>query len=309
MSDNYNYGEDIPYEEIPEIQDPDIKRKIWDTAIGLQKVDNLTPSDNLLELAEKNIRNEISYQELDDKIRKYYNSADEKTIKEHLEADKVSSRIAQLLESGKTTSFELKKSTLAGIHGSLFEGVFSNELIIGRFRKVNISKAEAVLNGDTVKYSDFKLIPTELDMTLTDEAYNFSPKHAGLTPDNVTAEGIKHIAEFTTNIWKIHPFREGNTRTTAVFIQLYLQSMGFSINNEPFKNNSLYFRNALVRNSYSNDILKIQAEALFLERFFENLLCGKDNVLNNKDLYIDNKSLVSPDETPEPTDSTENCDI
>ena len=35
----------------------------------------------------------------------------------------------------------------------------------------------------------------------------------------------------------IHPFGEGNTRTTAVFTIKYLNSLGFSVNNEPFEKN------------------------------------------------------------------------
>ena len=28
---------------------------------------------------------------------------------------------------------------------------------------------------------------------------------------------VEHLAKFVSGIWQIHPFREGNTRTTAVF--------------------------------------------------------------------------------------------
>ena len=65
-------------------------------------------------------------------------------------------------------------------------------------------------------------------------------------------ELIKHIAKFTSSIWQVHPFGEGNTRTTAVFIEKYLNNMGFNVNNDMFKNKSLYFRNALVRSNYGN---------------------------------------------------------
>lgn len=55
---------------------------------------------------------------------------------------------------------------------------------------------------------------------------NFSYK--GLSIDNV----IAHIAKFISGIWQIHPFAEGNTRTTAVFTIKYLCSIGFDVNND-----------------------------------------------------------------------------
>ena len=53
-------------------------------------------------------------------------------------------------------------------------------------------------------------------------------------------------------IWQIHPFGEGNTRTTAVFLIKYLRSFGYTISNELFASHSWYFRNALVRANYFN---------------------------------------------------------
>ena len=63
---------------------------------------------------------------------------------------------------------------------------------------------------------------------------------------------ISRLARFTSSIWQVHPFCEGNTRTTAVFIIKYLRSLGYNVNNDLFKENSLYFRNALVLSNYSD---------------------------------------------------------
>ena len=97
---------------------------------------------------------------------------------------------------------------------------------------------------------------------------------------------IKHIAKFTSSVWQVHPFGEGNTRTTAVFIEKYLNNMGFNVNNDMFKNKSLYFRNALVRSNYGNIPKGIYPTFDYLVMFFENLLQGKNNELKNRDLYI-----------------------
>ena len=91
---------------------------------------------------------------------------------------------------------------------------------------------------------------------------------------------------FVSRFWQIHIFGEGNTRTTAVFIEKYLINMGFNVNNDMFKNNSLYFRNALVRCNYGNIPKGIYPTFDYLVMFFENLLQGKNNELNNRDLYI-----------------------
>ncbi len=99
-------------------------------------------------------------------------------------------------------------------------------------------------------------------------------------------ELILHIAKFTSSIWQVHPFGEGNTRTTAVFIEKYLNTMGFNINNDMFKNYSSFFRSALVRSNYVNIPKGIYPTFDYLVMFFENLLQNKNNKLENKDLYI-----------------------
>jgi hypothetical protein len=83
------------------------------------------------------------------------------------------------------------------------------------------------------------------------------------------------------------PFGEGNTRTTAIFTIKYLRSLGFKVNNDMFERHSWYFRNALVRANYRNAEKGINAEPLFLVRFFRNLLMGENNTLKNRYMMID----------------------
>lgn len=105
-------------------------------------------------------------------------------------------------------------------------------------------------------------------------------------------ESVKNIAKFTAGIWQIHPFCEGNTRATAVFIIKYLKSFGFDVNNDLFSENSWYFRNALVRANYNNVKIGITATTKYLELFFENLLLGKNNELKNRYMHIDFQSEI-----------------
>ena len=97
---------------------------------------------------------------------------------------------------------------------------------------------------------------------------------------------IEHLAKFVAGLWQIHPFGEGNTRTTAVFTIKYLRSLGFSVNNDMFERYSWYFRNALVRANYRNVQKGINAEPLFLVRFFRNLLLGETNELKNRYMIV-----------------------
>ena len=99
-------------------------------------------------------------------------------------------------------------------------------------------------------------------------------------------EVIKNITDFTSSIWQVHPFREGNTRTIAVFIEKYLINLGYNVNNTLFKDKSVYFRNALVRSNYFNNYLNIKEEKSYLIKFYENLLLGKNNNLHSEDLIV-----------------------
>ena len=98
---------------------------------------------------------------------------------------------------------------------------------------------------------------------------------------------MEHLAKFVAGLWQIHPFGEGNTRTTAVFTIKYLRSQGFDVNNDLFERHSWYFRNALVRANYRNLKKGINYEPLFLVRFFRNLLLGENNTLKNRYMMID----------------------
>ena len=251
------------------------KQEYWNTGIGLNKVDNLEPSEYLLELSQKNINGELKYNEVENLLKTHYEEQDSDDIKiqREKECDLVSLRIAQLLED---KSFGFSPITLKNIHKYLFKDIYD---FAGNYRTYNITKKEDILNSDTVKYVNYQEIESYFDYDFKEEK---SFDYSKLNNDEL----INHIAKFTSSIWQVHPFGEGNTRTTAVFIEKYLNSMGFNVNNEMFKNNSVYFRNALIRSNYGNIPKGIYPTFNYLRMFFENLLQGKNNELVNKDLYI-----------------------
>ena len=253
------------------------KTLAWSTAIGLQQVDGLTPSSYLYETAKRNIEGDISFVEVINLIDSYYQSRTSRADNEDErteEADKVSSRIAQILSE---PSFNFSPSFLVAIHKRLFEGIFK---FAGKIRDYDITKKEWVLNGDTVMYGAAYELKVALDYDFEQE-HNFNYK--GLSID----ETIRHITLFISRLWQIHAFGEGNTRTTAVFTIKYLRSLGFKADNDIFAENSWYFRNALVRANYTNLKKGIQENPIYLERFFRNLLLNEHNELKNRYTHID----------------------
>ena len=258
-------------------KDPDTREKAyaWKTAIGLQKVDGLTPSEYLVTTAKRNIEGEISLAESRELVTSYYKAkkvaAGDST--RTMEADLVSQHIAEVLSE---PSFTFSPAELISIHRRLFEGVFK---FAGKIRDYDITKNEWVLRGDTVHYgAAYRLIDTlAFDF---DQERGFS--YVGLSTD----ETIRHIARFTSNLWQIHAFGEGNTRTTGVFVIKYLRTLGFDVHNDVFAENAWYFRNALVRANYTNVPKGIEETTEYLELFFRNLLLGEQNELMSRYLVI-----------------------
>lgn len=274
---------ELDFEEYIRNSEPAKKEKTyaWATAIGLQQVDGLTPSKYLFETAKRNIDGEISVAEATSIIDSYYESKtarsgnDERTE----EADKVSSRIAQILSE---KSFNFSPSYLIALHGRLFAGIFK---FAGKIRDYDISKNEWVLDGDSVMYGAAFELKAALDYDFEQERH-FSYKNLTLE------ETVKHITFFVSRLWQIHAFGEGNTRTTAVFTIKYLRSLGFNADNRIFAENSWYFRNALVRANYNNLQKGIHENPEFLEKFFRNLLLGEHNELKNRFLHIRAKDFL-----------------
>jgi len=124
-----------------------------------------------------------------------------------------------------------------------------------------------------------------------------------------TAEVAKYIAQFVSDLWQIHPFGEGNMRTTAAFIIKYLHTFGFDISDETFANYSLYFRNALVRTNYNNMPKDIFATTQYLEAFFSNLILGEQNELKNRFLHISAQTQSATVHAPKCNYCTLDCTL
>lgn len=260
----------------------DKKKYIINTGIGLQDVDHLKNSKYFISKSNRYINGEISLNELENIIFSYYvNKPNDGDRTE--EADKIAIRIARIISED---SFTFTVGQLLAIHKELFIDVLNHA---GKIRTYNFSKKEWVLDNDSVIYGDYR----DLEMTL---AYDFEQekkfKYQGLSMDEI----IEHLAIFIANLWQIHVFEEGNTRTTAVFFIKYLRSLGFNVTNDSFAKNAWYFRNALVRANYNNVVKGVYEDYSFLIKFLRNLLLGEHNELLNRALHVSNiqaKQIVS----------------
>lgn len=204
------------------------KADAWQTAIGLQDVDGLKVSDYLLDTARQHIEGDISIDEAQQRIKAYYETkSGHDAIDE--EGDKASANIARILSE---PSFAFSLVGLTSIHRRIFEGVFK---FAGQIRTVEISKKEWVLGGEvSVSYQPSIDLREAIEYDLAREKeFDYS--------DKPISEVIRHLARFIADLWQIHPFREGNTRTTAVFLIKYLRSMGIPATNDMFKEHSWYF--------------------------------------------------------------------
>lgn len=271
------------------------RASVWRTAIGLQDVDGLKVSEYLKDEAVRHIEGDITIDDVRKRLKSYYTNknAHDNADAAREEADKVAANIAKLLSE---KSFSFTALEFLNIHRHLFDGVFKHA---GEIRPFDITKKEWILNGDTIIYGRAADIMMALRYDIQQEK-DFNYK--GLSIDDT----INHIVDFVALLWQNHPFREGNTRTTAVFVIKYLRSIGFKVDNDLFANNSWYFRNALVRANYRNVSKGIEPDKSFLVKFFRNFMLGERNELKNRFMLIgytgiDDTSSYLCEDTPTST--------
>lgn len=263
----------------------------WSMAIGLQDVDRLRTSDFLLELAKANIEGKISSDEVGRRLEEYYSqkSVQEKAESDGaIEADRVADRINLLLGE---KAFTFSPMELSRIHGFLFKDILPHA---EQYRTYNITKNQWILDSDTISYGSAGALPELLN-------YDFGEEKKFDYSSVSSAEAIRHIVRFISGIWQIHPFGEGNTRTTAVFLIKYLRSFGLEVNNESFEKHSLFYRNALVRSQYENIPKRIHRTFEPLERFMNFAVFGIPADFRNRTLHIRwNEQLRQNDVSEEP---------
>ena len=259
------------YRELPLNDNMQKRREYWEVAKGLQAADGLATSEYLESVIQDTLTGRYDTAEAAERVGRYYEEND--TDGREKEADLSAARITYILERG---GFSFSPVTLQAIHRELFADVFKPEWV-GAYRTVNLEKSEDVLNGRSVQYADYRAIADTL-------AYDFGEQKKVCYRLPFDKAQVASIAGFISDVWQVHPFREGNTRTAATFLMLYLQNLGISIDNEPFREHAKYFRDALVRSNYASVRDGIAADNSFLMMFFENILLHAEHDLNAQDL-------------------------
>lgn len=246
------------------------RRHYWATAIGLQKVDGLDVSSYLRRAADAYIEGKRSLEETGELVRSYHHGHDDP---EHEEADLVSQRIAELLVN---SPFALTSDFLPQIHRHLFQDLDEEVYHPGEFKTERMIKQEDILNGDSVLYAD----PSTYAMSIR----SAMEREQTRIYTTFSRDELKAFCQTIAFLWQVHPFYEGNTRTIAVFSELYLNHLGFDVENEPFERHSRYYRDALVRAMYRNASAGIMPDDAFLVAFYESVLGFEKNVLDRESL-------------------------
>ena len=150
------------------------------------------------------------------------------------EADYVSLRLRELAEHPLSGDYGVSHFTK--MHKYIFQDIYG---WAGEFRTINIEKEEPALGGLSIEYSDRAEIEDDLVEAL--RKMN-SRSWTDLTP----GDRMKCFSEDLAAIWKVHAFREGNTRLAVTFCCQFMEAQGIPINRTIFERNSVYVRTALV---------------------------------------------------------------
>ncbi|MGL5381732.1 Fic/DOC family protein [Clostridium sp.] len=160
----------------------------------------------------------------------------DREILEKLETELTVHNLLNVDEKVKCAEGKFNFEHLKKIHKHIFGDLYD---WAGQPRVIDIYKNEVVLDGLSVEYSHHKII--EKDMKKAIDDLN-SIKWDRLSQEQIVKEFTPRIAA----IWKIHAFREGNTRTTMTFACQYAEAHGFKFEKEVFREGSGYVRNSLV---------------------------------------------------------------
>lgn len=131
---------------------------------------------------------------------------------------------------------DFSSSGFCFIHKALFGDVYE---WAGQYRKINIKKREQLLAGQSVWYSDCVNIETDLDNAWK----NINQvKWSKLSREDFA----KQIARLFPALWQVHPFREGNTRTTVMMMTFFIEHYGYYFDQILMAESAGYVRDSFV---------------------------------------------------------------
>jgi len=160
------------------------------------------------------------------------------------------------------------------IHKKIFEEVYD---WAGEPRTINIIKQEVVLNGLSVVYCSHELIQRELNK-LDIEFFKIAK------PNQNKADFIKNISKAIASLWKIHPFREGNTRAVVTFLYFFVKNYKYDFDSVLLKKHAKYFRNSLVMASLGQYSENDHLEALLSDAISFRIKAKDNKRKDNSDV-------------------------
>jgi len=188
-----------------------------------------------------------------------FNETDE-TVFNCIEADYTSLRIKELLDNPIIGDFSFQH--LCEIHRYIFQDIYE---WAGKIRIINIEKAEEALSGLSVEYSEV------FDIVRHSESVLNKMKSIKWSSMSIQQKATT-FAESMTDLWKVHPFREGNTRTIIIFCCDFADKQGFPLDRDLFKDHSAYVRRALVASSAFFKDLGDKRKPEFLTAFIQDAI-------------------------------------
>lgn len=166
----------------------------------------------------------------------------DQVLLDHAEADYVVYRLKDLALNPLGGDYHTEH--LLRMHEYIFRDLFE---WAGVPRTISIYKEEDVLGGQSVEYSD----PFDI---INDVRHVLSEMREKEWSNMSLQQQAYEFCDSLARLWKVHPFREGNTRTTITFCCQFADERGFSLNRKLFEENSIYVRTALVAyNAYFSD--------------------------------------------------------
>ena len=122
----------------------------------------------------------------------------------------------KLINANQELHEECTPEFLKRVHKHIFGDIFE---WAGEYRTVPLYKTELVIPGLSLEYAK----PKDIDIKLNAEMKQFD--WSGKNIDEIT----KNFSGFIAKMWRVHPFRDGNTRAILTFSSIFAKQHGFEM--------------------------------------------------------------------------------
>ena len=178
----------------------------------------------------------------------------EKTL-DLVEAEQSRANMMLLYEQGFD---DFSPEGLCKIHRFLFGDIYE---WAGKYRIMNIRKSERLLGGRSVWYSNDDDIERDLKNAF-ESIREFDWDHCS------REEFVKALTLRFPPIWRVHPFREGNTRTVVMMMTMFVEAHGYFFDKDLLAASAGYVRDSFVMASIDQ-----YSEYEHLERILMDAVC------------------------------------